>query len=1291
MHPRLVRSPIAALMLAGLCLVDAPPARAQAVTRVPSRQGFALLPRPAGVFDVNRVACPIDATGEICGSLFDHTIDDWARWPKGSPNRHVRASGLRLAGVIASDGGPWAGDTSAAVFFDLQGTGEHGEAVEPIHATYSSPAAGPYAASEDDLANWPAAARIPSTGAGSELFAPLLRGRASASDGDAWFLTWDGHPAYAGGRPHPLGVLVETRVMGWRGPQWNNDIIYVAYTIYNVTASDPAVYAGIRPELRDIAAAQGVRFQQLNEAESGVTLPDGGYTIESFYAGMVQDPQIAQDDHVSAAFPLSTSLAWQAGFDAQGWPWELRPELHSPPFAAAPGLTGITVLGTPGGGAELHFFSGHSNRFGGFRPPATAAGVLRHMAGAPDPLLDGPCNQPEPVVSRVCWLSPVGDDAEYMMSTPPSALAPGEARTFVVAFVFAAPVAVPSFTPSPAANVTPGNPLELGDPAAMLDGVNLVDSIAGYRGFSDRDGNGVVSAGEMDLVPGSFYGKVRVAQVLFANGFISPQAPDAPDFYLIPGDDRVTVVWRPSVSEQTGDPFFSVARDAVLVDGSPNPLYDPNYREFDVEGYRIYRGRSSDPAGMELIAQFDYAGTSMTDYAGQVNFHQQCAPELAVTAACTVAYDPVAPGVARTAGVEQPLTGRITQLRLGDRFTTAGGLVVPAIADTTGGDVELQDSGVPFAWIDDEVRNNFRYYYAVTAFDVNSWQSGPSSFESPVTPKPITPARPATNVTYASEPQIQMLGADGEPLSSGGSELQIDPETGRFTGPPPPTNAFTTHVSAFVAELAPAAVVEVRVDSVVPHVAPAAQCGGVANALDMCYVFHVTIEVDGATTRAAIPTPLPVWSAFDESSTVRVEFPSAELPADPAQAARYGLPADAAATRFGVAARLSQSIDYSSHEGQAGRRGRVGDLPGVMVGGSRWFAGAEETVAHPTYGIRVGHIPGVDTIFSPIPFVDVDPADEVASPVGENSLTLQWFGYGFAGLGREADMRLTWGANGAVASFEDVTHRVPVEFKPDVQASYGFVQDGNSNGLIDWGDFQYPGNVCEYWVFEAAGFPPATGCVTLSELTPMTAAATSIPTSTAYTTDWPQTGQGFGLYVAGQAFIFEMPGGALPAAGTVWTLRQYTGRVDAASGEHTTTPDGYRYRPSSPRSAVVPGLRFRISIPEATTVATPTSASLRAVHTVPDPFYLRSGFDAGTGDRAVKFVNLPESAIIRIYSLSGVLVDVIEHSDASLSGSADWDLHNRDGTPVAPGVYFYHIESGGARAVGKFTVVPFEP
>ena len=37
----------------------------------------------------------------------------------------------------------------------------------------------------------------------------------------------------------------------------------------------------------------------------------------------------------------------------------------------------------------------------------------------------------------------------------------------------------------------------------------------------------------------------------------------------------------------------------------------------------------------------------------------------------------------------------------------------------------------------------------------------------------------------------------------------------------------------------------------------------------------------------------------------------------------------------------------------------------------------------------------------------------------------------------------------------------------------------------------------------------------------------------------------------------------------------------------------------------------------------------------------------------------------------------------------DWDLRNRNNQVVASGVYFYHIEAGDARKVGRFTVVNF--
>ena len=73
-------------------------------------------------------------------------------------------------------------------------------------------------------------------------------------------------------------------------------------------------------------------------------------------------------------------------------------------------------------------------------------------------------------------------------------------------------------------------------------------------------------------------------------------------------------------------------------------------------------------------------------------------------------------------------------------------------------------------------------------------------------------------------------------------------------------------------------------------------------------------------------------------------------------------------------------------------------------------------------------------------------------------------------------------------------------------------------------------------------------------------------------------------------------------------------------------------------------------------------------------------------------MNLPPQAIIRIYSVSGVLVNVITHDDPGLGGEATWNLRNRNNQFVASGVYFYHVETPqGHTKVGRFTVVNFAP
>ena len=73
-------------------------------------------------------------------------------------------------------------------------------------------------------------------------------------------------------------------------------------------------------------------------------------------------------------------------------------------------------------------------------------------------------------------------------------------------------------------------------------------------------------------------------------------------------------------------------------------------------------------------------------------------------------------------------------------------------------------------------------------------------------------------------------------------------------------------------------------------------------------------------------------------------------------------------------------------------------------------------------------------------------------------------------------------------------------------------------------------------------------------------------------------------------------------------------------------------------------------------------------------------------------MNLPPRCLIRIYSVSGVLVQVVAHNDPAGSGEETWNLRNRNNQFVASGVYFYHLEApDGKTRIGRFTVVNFAP
>lgn len=74
----------------------------------------------------------------------------------------------------------------------------------------------------------------------------------------------------------------------------------------------------------------------------------------------------------------------------------------------------------------------------------------------------------------------------------------------------------------------------------------------------------------------------------------------------------------------------------------------------------------------------------------------------------------------------------------------------------------------------------------------------------------------------------------------------------------------------------------------------------------------------------------------------------------------------------------------------------------------------------------------------------------------------------------------------------------------------------------------------------------------------------------------------------------------------------------------------------------------------------------------------------------VRFVNLPAEAEIRIFTVSGDLVRVIDHGKDALgqdSGEEDWDLKNGNGEIVVSGVYLYSVKTPDGKVGRGFMAI----
>ncbi len=1314
MHNQLVRSRSTVVLGAMLALLMALPTAATARPKPGYRPGFRLFAGVNTLFRGNKVDCRVLNEGQIC-SAAGSTQGGGGFWPTGTANQYIFNSGMQVAGIVdsASSVGT-AGKIDGSFFFNASGGG-NGKKVTDVWNS----------ADQSDNANWPAIAYVPPD---STLYAQTLFGKKTASNNDIWFMSWEGDPSVNNARNHPLGIAVETRGLSYATPD-RNDLLFFIYTLYNVTASDPHAYdayQATRPELADTLRSLGVRFQALNEPDPEVgAIPDGGYTIKHAYVAFGADMDVtfenSAQNYAGVNVPFATGYTYQSGFLAPA-SWSFTDAtIYGPGFVKGAGFIGVKYLRSPivnGNEVGLTLFSGFSNG-AEFSDPNSSQQLYRYLSGNLDPSKgDDACNTGTVAITKICYVN-IGlpADMRFFQSSGPLDLAPGQSATIAVAYIFAAPVAVglcvaPN-SPAPCNQLRPNVPTGSMTRMAQSDsigfGVNTVDSMTGYAGYlADFNNDHIVQQDEIRVVPGSLLGKALTAQSVFNTKFSAVESPKDPQFFLIPGDSKVTIIWKPSQSEADGDSYCDVAKGLGTLVGLPTgaaPVsYDPNFRCHDVEGYRIYRGTRGDAGNLQLLTQFDKGGTTFLDSTGQVNQitatgTTECDPPRGVYVSCAPIPADTNYGVHLIQGIEVPLAGVITQ-NISTISNPPVAYVTKADTAITGGLPDLRDTGVPLVFVDSTgscqkcgVTTNKRYFYVVTAFDINSIRSGPASLESSKSGTkaivPLPPPQTGVNLSQTTTLATPVVVGRNGPVPAGPVPT-IDPVTGKFSGPFPPANGLSGSLQSFLAvsQFAQpgAGGVDMKLDSM--------QLGSAWDNIPNNY--FLTVAGGGDTAKVSFPilqSQTEGVVSFSGVAGLQVQ--------DSALTGKYGGQGYPIAVpiQFG-----QDGIYYAGNWGRGCTNGATG-FTACDYNGARWFAGPSpannETQANPmanqppvfTTNLMAdslgtgkynngGLLPGIATISSQRAYQNAQ------------NIWREMEGQ-MSGAMRAADFNVYWGTAGKVDSVIDITHDVAVPFEATAVhgASWGFLNQAAANNTLSFDarteltsvDF---GCVVPFNGFgtTAARIPCGGPAYALSDSAIPGPIAMWDGTTANSQTATTALGLGWGMYIAGQTFMFELPpAGALPAAGTVWSLRDYVGAINGGHGAAGDDGPYSFYEVVRPFNAVGATLRLGWNVNRPNTLQ---KVTLAQVHTIPDPYYVTSSYETSIDNKIIKFVNLPNKAIIRIYTVGGVLVRVLEHNSAT-SSEEIWDVRNRGGQFVASGVYFYHVEAGDARRIGRMTIINF--
>jgi hypothetical protein len=95
------------------------------------------------------------------------------------------------------------------------------------------------------------------------------------------------------------------------------------------------------------------------------------------------------------------------------------------------------------------------------------------------------------------------------------------------------------------------------------------------------------------------------AQFIYDRGWLLPGPPESPTVTLIPMDNKVRITWD-NAPETQPDRYYIIASDSL------NVGWDPRYKQFDFQGYKVWKSRTG--AEWDLLTQCDIAdGDTFSD------------------------------------------------------------------------------------------------------------------------------------------------------------------------------------------------------------------------------------------------------------------------------------------------------------------------------------------------------------------------------------------------------------------------------------------------------------------------------------------------------------------------------------------------------------------------------------------------------------------------------------------------------------------------------------------------------